>query len=71
MRLSPSGKDICAIPAQPSEVMATRVRNVWGCDRNAEWRLVKPMCQKIQLGSIIHCAFSVHRDMLSATHKEE
>jgi hypothetical protein len=51
--------------------MATRVRNVWGCGRNAEWRLLKPMCQKIQLGSIIHCAFSVHRDMLSATHKEE
>lgn len=61
MRLSPLGKDICTIPAQPSEVMATRVRNVWGCGRNAEWRLMKLMCQKIQLGIHHHCAFSGHQ----------
>jgi hypothetical protein len=60
-RLSALGKEICTIPAQPSEVMATRVRNVWGCRRNAEWRLMKPMCQKIQLGIHHHCAFCVRQ----------
>jgi hypothetical protein len=30
MHLPASGKDICTTPAEVSEVMATRVRNVWG-----------------------------------------